>query len=308
MDRIRTLNASISSEIDDLRKLRIEARLKKVLEKKSSIENEIWQIRKRIIPKKEPKLAVKSKEGKLLTDTREIQHRYQEYYKDLLQNRQVCEEYKNHAGEVDSIFELNMKNKEHDEEELNHLFSIEELECVIKQMKRNKCPGNDDVASEIIMNAGKELKKNMLDMYNWFFKNEVLPEDLTKIIIKSLYKGKGETTELKNHRGIFISSAILKMYEKLSMNRITPKMEEEGFSEYQAGARKHHSIQDQLFILYSLIDQAKYLNQKLYLEFLDLVKAFDKMVLRCVLNDLWRMNIRGRIWRNIYQIKPTSSS
>ena len=184
---------------------------------------------------------------------------------------------------------------------------MEELECVLKQMKRNKCPGDDEIAAEVLMYAGEDLKNNMLKMYNWFFKHEAIPEELTKIIIKSIYKGKGETTELKNHRGVFISSAILKIYEKLKMNRIYPIMEKEGFSEYQAGARKNHAIQDQLFTLYTLIDQARYLNNKLYLEFLDLIKAFDKMVLKCVMNDLWRMNIKGRIWRNIFIINQKST-
>ena len=46
----------------------------------------------------------------------------------------------------------------------------------------------------------------------------------------------------------------------------------------------------------------KYLNLKLYLEFLDLIKAFDKMYLTAVLIDIWRSEIKGRIWRNIYHI------
>ena len=39
---------------------------------------------------------------------------------------------------------------------------------------------------------------------------------------------------------------------------------------------------------------------------MDLRKAFDKMVLKSVLNDLWKANIRGKIWRNIYQINKTA--
>ena len=57
-------------------------------------------------------------------------------------------------------------------------------------MKRNKCPGDDEIAAEVLMYAGEDLKNNMLKMYNWFFKHEAIPEELTKIIIKSIYEGR----------------------------------------------------------------------------------------------------------------------
>ena len=57
-----------------------------------------------------PRLAVKASDGRLLTSTEQIQKRYQEYYKDLLKNREVNDEYKKHAAEVDNIFEMNMNN------------------------------------------------------------------------------------------------------------------------------------------------------------------------------------------------------
>ena len=35
---------------------------------------------------------------------------------------------------------------------------------------------------------------------------------------------------------------------------------------------------------------------------MDLVKAFDKMQLKLVMNDMWHAGIKGRIWRNMYNI------
>ena len=42
------------------------------------------------------------------------------------------------------------------------------------------------------------------------------------------------------------------------------------------------------------------------MQFMDLKKAFDKMVLKNVLNDLWKANIKGKIWRNIFKINQVT--
>ena len=36
------------------------------------------------------------------------------------------------------------------------------------------------------------------------------------------------------------------------------------------------------------------------MEFLDLVKCFDKLVLRHLMNDLWEAGVRGKLCRNVY--------
>ena len=75
---------------------------------------------------------------------------------------------------------------------------------------------------------------------------------------------------------------------------------------YQAGGRKGYSINDQIFILRSIIENNIYYNRQLYLQFIDLKKAFDKMVLKNIMQDLWEKQIRGRIWRNIYKINKNA--
>ena len=40
---------------------------------------------------------------------------------------------------------------------------------------------------------------------------------------------------------------------------------------------------------------------------MDLVKAFDKMVLKGVLLDLWKARIRGKMWRMVYEINKKAS-
>ena len=94
-------------------------------------------------------------------------------------------------------------------------FTMEELDKAIKTMKSGKSPGPDQLGNELFIAAGTELRKSILNMYNYFWENETLPDELYNIHIKSLYKGKGATSDLGNQRGIFISNAVLQIYEKM---------------------------------------------------------------------------------------------
>ena len=71
-------------------------------------------------------------------------------------------------------------------------------------------------------------------------------------------------------------------------------------TESQAGGRPGRNITDHLFIIRAIIKHCKYLNISVIIEFLDLIKAFDKMILKNVMTDLWKCNVRGKIWRVIY--------
>ena len=63
---------------------------------------------------------------------------------------------------------------------------------------------------------------------------------------------------MQNRREITLTSNIEKLFERVINNRLVKILE---FSEGQAGGRKQRSTVDQLFILKSLINEAK-INKK----------------------------------------------
>ena len=103
-------------------------------------------------------------------------------------------------NEVVKLFNLHLKDTKYDREPMSQPFTEAEFNKVIKELKPNKCPGEDQITNEIIKNCARNLKKSILCMMNWLFEKEELPEQLQKINIKSLYKGKGSAAEPKNHR------------------------------------------------------------------------------------------------------------
>ena len=296
----------IGEEMEKERKENINRRMERIAEKQSTATNEIWKVRSNAIKRPEPKMAVEDSDGNILTSKDDILLRHNEYFKTLLQSRKPEPAAECINREIEENFKLNMQNRKYDSDPVNEEFTMEELEDVIKNLKTGKCPGMDEITNEIIKAAGKELKISLLNMVNWFWNEEQLPEDLTKIHIKSIYKGKGKTSSLSNHRGIFLGSEIIKLYEKLVYARCGPKVDKK-LTEFQAGGRPHRNISDHIFILRSIMRHLKYMNISLVTEFLDLIKAFDKMSLKHVLNDLWRCEVRGKVWRTIYQINKQSN-
>ena len=275
---------------------------------KGAIKDEIWQIRKQNVTKSDTKHAVKDMKGNLITTKENILLRYQEYYSDLLQNRKIPQEYQNHSKLIDETFQNRMKITKYDNLPINQEFSESELNKAIRTMKTGKAPGPDQVTYELIINSGTNLKKNLLKMINYFWMKENIPTKLKTLYIKSMYKGKGDICELENQRGLFLSSNIIKTYEKMIYNRTYPKTESEGFSKYQCGGRKYHSPTDQVFIIRTLQEYYAYRGKNYFIEFCDLQKAFDKMILKNVMDNLWNAEAKGRIWRNIYEINKTTDA
>ena len=293
------------SEIQKEKTESLNRRMKKLITK-NSISNEIWKIRKRSYGKAEAKLAIKTKEGNLITNIPEIQSRYKEYYGELLQNRKNKPEYQIYEEHIEQNFKLFSQVKCYDEDPINQKFTRKELDLTIKSLQKEKSTGPDEIYNEMLIHAGENLRNNLLDMINFFSEKEQIPEELYEIYIKSIYKGKGDSGNLENQRGIFLSSTILKIKEKMILNRAEPIIET-GMSRYQAGGRKNYSIKDQVFIVRSIISKHKYFKQNLIMEFIDLRKAFDKMVLKNVMQNLWEIGVKGRIWRIIYCINKKAT-
>ena len=274
---------------------------------KKEIKDGLWQIRKNNMSKGDIKHTVKDKDGNTLTKKEDILSRYQQYYEDLLKNRAIPDKYEPHSTLISEIFEHRMKTSEYDHLEINKEFTMVEMNKVLRSMKAGKAPGPDNITYEIIQHAGTNLKNNILKMINYFWTKEDIPSKLQCLYIKSMYKGKGNMDELENQRGLFLSSIIIKFYEKLIMQRMYPETESHGFSKFQLGGRKNMSPTDQVFVLRAIQEHMIYMGKIYFIEFCDLKKAFDKMILTHVMNDIWDANIRGRIWRNIFKINEKTN-
>ena len=86
------------------------------------------------------RIAIKNKEGKLLTDEQDVFNRYLEYYKNLLKPRPPKVETKEFVDLIEQQFKLNYDDRNYEDDEINKKFELNELKTQIKNLKNGKAP------------------------------------------------------------------------------------------------------------------------------------------------------------------------
>jgi len=72
------------------------------------------------------------------------------------------------------------------------------------------------------MYAGKDLIESMLKMFIIIWQMEEIPDQWKRSDIKVIYKNKGSKEDLANYRGIFLSSVVCNIFEKLIYKKLEP--------------------------------------------------------------------------------------
>jgi len=107
-------------------------------------------------------------------------------------------------------------------------------------------------------------------------------ESLFVGIIHALYKG-GDCNQFDNFKGITLGPVLAKVFVMITESCISQWAETNDLrAKGQVGFKKDFRITDNLFILRTLTEQAKFQKKELYTYFVDFKKAFD-IVLRDLL-------------------------
>ena len=108
--------------------------------------------------------------------------------------------------------------------------------------------------NEIFKNgvAGKSLKFSMLELFNKIKAENYIPEFMRRADVTTIYKGKGEKSDLNNDRGIFLITIFRSILMKLIYNDKYDKIDE-SMSDSQVGARKRKSIRNHIWIINGII-------------------------------------------------------
>ena len=105
--------------------------------------------------------------------------------------------------------------------------------------------------------------------------SETKPSVWENTIAHQLYKGKGEKSQLSNHRFIHTKDEVPKSFEHILITKAKPKIVA-GCTKFQIGAIPKHQSQEHLFTLKSVMELYESLKIALILQLFDLGKFFDK--------------------------------
>ena len=101
-----------------------------------------------------------------------------------------------------------------------------------------------------------------------------IPTDWQESFIVNLYKGKGDALNRGNYRGLKLIEQVMKVLERVVEGLIRQRIE---IDEMQCGFMSGHGTTDTIFVVRQLQEKHLAANKPLYMAFVDLEKAFDRV-------------------------------
>ena len=102
----------------------------------------------------------------------------------------------------------------------------EELDLIVKKLKRRKTPGPDEIPMEAFKEMDDENLEHLLKTLNEWWKHEEIPEEILEARIAMIFK-KGDTSDLNNYRPIALLNSTYKIIASIIQNRIAEKLDEQ---------------------------------------------------------------------------------
>ena len=249
------------------------------LEKEGGINsNAFWEFRKRVDKKwkqKEIPCGMTNNKGEIVTSRNEIREVYKEFYTDLFKVKNED----NQEAQIDEIIFNTIKtiaNRINEKEErdnksdklratINNSKKVEEKEIKrnINKMKNKVTTDVQGWNNKILKNAGTDIITSLQIIMNEIDQQQQTPKEWDELIIKSIYKNKGKRNDMENRRGLFITSVISKLYERIKLTRNNESINN-GISKYQCGGSKGKSTIDHIMTLNEIISYNKYLKKHIF--------------------------------------------
>ena len=152
----------------------------------------------------------------------------------------------------------------------------------------------DGIKAEFILDAADLLLTPLVMTFNPVLQRGV-PASWCVGVVHPIFKA-GDRDDPGNYRGITVVVILAKLYAMVLESRATAWAEDGRCrAKGQAGFRKDFRTTDQLFIIRTILQQAKHSKRKLYCCFVDFKKAFDLVPRESLWQVLERRGMLGRV-------------
>ena len=236
--------------------------------------------------------AVYSKDGTLLTSSEEVVGRWKEHFEELL-------------NPVTSD-PPSLEGAEPEDDGGSSSISWKEVTEVVRQLHGGKAPGVDEIRPEMLKALGVEGLSWLIRLFNTAWKSGTVPKEWQTGVVVPLFK-KGDQRMCANYRGITLLSLPGKVYAKVLERRVRPIVEPQ-IQEEQCGFRPGRGTTDQLYTLAGILEKAWEYAYPIYMCFVDLEKAYDRVPREVLWEVLREYGVRGSLLRAIQSLYAQSES
>jgi len=128
----------------------------------------------------------------------------------------------------------------------------------------------------------------MTDLFNKILTEGKVPEDWKKSWIVTVYKGKGDALDCGSYRGIKLLDHAMKVFERVIEKRVRAQVQ---LDDMQFGFCPGKSTTDAIFIVRQLQEKYVSKSKELWMAFVDLEKAFDRVPREILWWSLRQLNV-----------------
>lgn len=215
---------------------------------------------------------IKNDQGRLLTTNKDINRRWKEYYEQLM-NEEFPSETMPYISPTEGPIRY---------------ISPQEVLTAISKMKYHKANGPDQIPADIWKKLKVAAVPWLTKLFNRIVTDGKIPESWRNSILCPLYKQKGDIAQCGNYRGVKLTSHTLKMFERIIASRIS---DYSVITENQFGFTPGKSTIDAIQTIRVIMEKHRANKENLYLLFIDLEKAFDRVPRNLVWQALRAQNI-----------------
>ena len=152
--------------------------------------------------------------------------------------------------------------------------TLEMITKAITKMASGKAAGPSGIVAEMLKAVGEAGAEEVHDLVENIISEGCIPTDWQESFIVNLYKGKGDALNRGNNRGLKLIEQVMKVLERVVEGLIRQRVE---IDEMQCGFMSGRGTTDAIFIIRQLQEKHLAANKPLYMAFVDLEKAFDRV-------------------------------
>ena len=247
----------------------------------------LWRLKKKLSPRcRDPPTAMMDKNGVLHTSAHEIEDIALETYQNRLRNREIKDELKHIKDYKEKLCMMRLEKAKRNK---TTPWTKEQLEVVLKRLKKNKSRDPMGMANELFSNAvaGDDLKNAVLKLMNRIKEEQIFPEALELCNISSIYKNKNNKNDFENYRGIFRVPILRTILDRLIYEDEYQNIDN-NLTDSNVGARRGRNIRDNIFVLNAINNSVtKGKSPDVDIQVFDIEKCFDALWMQECINDLF---------------------
>jgi hypothetical protein len=164
----------------------------------------------------------------------------------------------------------------------------------------------DEIRPEMLKALGKGGLRWLTRVFEVAWKTGKVPLDWQTGVVVPIFK-KGDQRECCNYRGITLLSLPGKAYAKVLHSRLTEVVDQK-IQDEQCGFRRGRGTTDQLFLLQQIAEKAWEYAKPVYISFVDLEKAYDRVDRRLMWKTLEEYGVDRQLIGAITSLYSNSKS